>query len=78
MVYLMSLDPFGDVAASVRFNATRGPTLLRKFAEWSDGELLARDSVWDIWRRIAPLQHRRASNPRWRFEPSARTDGRHS
>jgi len=33
-VYLMSVDPFGDVAASVRLNPTLGPTRLRKFADW--------------------------------------------
>ncbi len=64
-VYLMSLDPFGDVAASVRLNPTQGPTLLKKFADWSDEALPELDSVWDISRWIAAPQHRRASNPRW-------------
>jgi acyl-homoserine lactone synthase len=35
-VYLMSIDPFGDVAASVRLNPTTGPTLLQKFGQGSD------------------------------------------
>jgi N-acyl-L-homoserine lactone synthetase len=65
VVYLMSIDPFGDVAASVRLNPTEGPTLLKKFAEWSDEALPELESVWDISRWIAAPQHRRASNPRW-------------
>ncbi len=64
-VYLMSIDPFGDVAASVRLNPTTGPTLLRKFADHSDEPLPELDSVWDISRWIAAPQHRRADNPRW-------------
>ena len=64
-VYLMSLDPFGEVAASVRLNPTLGPTLLKKFADWSDETLPALDSVWDISRWIAAPQHRRTTNPRW-------------
>ncbi len=64
-VYLMSLDPFGEVAASVRLNPTLGPTLLKKFADWSDEALPALDSVWDISRWIAAPQHRRTTNPRW-------------
>lgn len=61
----MSIDPFGDVAASVRLNPTVGPTLLGKFPDWSDEPLPQLDSVWDISRWIAAPQHRRASNPRW-------------
>jgi N-acyl-L-homoserine lactone synthetase len=61
----MSLDPFGDVAASVRLNPTLQPTLLKKFADWSDERLPEIDSVWDISRWIAAPQHRRATNPRW-------------
>ncbi|MEZ6028258.1 MAG: acyl-homoserine-lactone synthase [Hyphomonadaceae bacterium] len=64
-VYLMSLDPFGDVAASVRLNPTLGPTLLKKFADWSDEALPELESVWDISRWIAAPQHRRKDNPRW-------------
>ena len=64
-VYLMSIDPFGEVAASVRLNPTTQPTLLRKFADWSDEKLPELESVWDISRWIAAPQHRRASNPRW-------------
>lgn len=64
-VYLMSLDPFGDVAASVRLNPTTGPTLLKKFADWSDEPIPELDCVWDISRWIAAPQHRRAKNPRW-------------
>lgn len=65
VVYLMSVDPFGDVAASVRLNPTLGPTLLRKFADWSDEALPELESVWDISRWIAAPQHRRSTNPRW-------------
>jgi acyl-homoserine lactone synthase len=64
-VYLMSIDPFGDVAASVRLNPTTGPTLLKKFADWSDEAIPALESVWDISRWIAAPNHRRAANPRW-------------
>jgi N-acyl-L-homoserine lactone synthetase len=65
VVYLMSVDPFGDVAASVRLNPTEGPTLLKKFAHWSDEALPELESVWDISRWIAAPHHRRATNPRW-------------
>jgi acyl-homoserine lactone synthase len=64
-VYLMSLDPFGDIAASVRLNPTTQPTLLKKFAAWSNEPLPENDLVWDISRWIATPQHRRADNPRW-------------
>ena len=64
-VYLMSLDPLGDVAASVRLNPTIQPTLLKKFAKWSDEALPELDCVWDISRWIAAPEHRRAANPRW-------------
>jgi acyl-homoserine lactone synthase len=64
-VYLMSIDPFGDVAASVRLNPTLGPTLLSKFADYADQAPPKSESVWDISRWIAAPQHRRASNPRW-------------
>ncbi|HVY89981.1 MAG TPA: acyl-homoserine-lactone synthase [Hyphomonadaceae bacterium] len=64
-VYLMSLDPFGDLAASVRLNPTTGPTLLKKFANHSDEPVPADSSVWDISRWIAAPRHRRADNPRW-------------
>lgn len=64
-VYLMSLDPFGEVAASLRLNPTTQPTLLKKFADWSNEPLPELESVWDISRWIAAPQHRRATNPRW-------------
>jgi N-acyl-L-homoserine lactone synthetase len=64
-VYLLSLDPLGDVAASVRLNPTTGPTLLKKFAHWSDEPIPEGRSIWDISRWIAAPQHRRAKNPRW-------------
>lgn len=64
-VYLLSLDPLGDVAASVRLNPTTGPTLLKKFAHWSDEKIPESCTVWDISRWIAAPQHRRASHPRW-------------
>lgn len=47
-IYLMSIDPFGDVAASVRLHPTVGPTLLGKFADWSDEALPQPKSVRDI------------------------------
>jgi acyl-homoserine lactone synthase len=64
-VYLMSVDPFGDVAASVRLNPTVQPTLLKKFADWSDEALPETEDVWDVSRWIAAPQHRRSTNPRW-------------
>lgn len=64
-VYLMSIDPFGDVAAAVRLNPTTAPTLLGKFPDHSDEDLPKLDSVWDISRWIAAPEHRRANNPRW-------------
>jgi acyl-homoserine lactone synthase len=64
-VYLMSIDPFGDVAVAVRLNPTTGPTLLGKFPDYSDEELPKADTIWDISRWIAAPEHRRADNPRW-------------
>ena len=66
VVYLISVDPFGDVAASVRLNPTLGPTLLKKFADWSDEALPELECVWDISRWIAAPHHRRSTNPSWR------------
>lgn len=65
VVYLMSIDPWGDVAVSVRLNPTTGPTLLKKFASWSNEPLPEEPSCWDISRWIAAPRHRRAANPRW-------------
>jgi acyl-homoserine lactone synthase len=65
VVYLMSIDPWGDVAASVRLNPTTGPTLLKKFASWSDEALPVGEDCWDISRWIAAPKHRRSANPRW-------------
>src|SRR5688572_10124472 len=45
-VYLMSIDPFGEVAASVRLNPTLGPTLLSKFADYADEPPPKSESVW--------------------------------
>jgi N-acyl-L-homoserine lactone synthetase len=64
-VYLLSLDPWGEVAASVRLNPATGPTLLKKFADYSDEPLPASDDCWDISRWIAAQVHRRGANPRW-------------
>lgn len=64
-VYLMSIDPFGDVAASVRLNPTEGPTLLGKFSDHASEPLPKSEAVWDISRWIAAPRHRRADNPRW-------------
>jgi acyl-homoserine lactone synthase len=64
-VYLMSIDPFGEVAASVRLNPTLGPTLLSKFSDYADEPPPKSESVWDISRWIAAPQHRRSDNPRW-------------
>lgn len=64
-IYLLSLDPLGDVAASVRLNPTTGPTLLKKFAHWADEPIPESPVVWDISRWMAAPQHRRGSHPRW-------------
>ena len=64
-VYLMSVDPFGDVAASVRLNPTTGPTLLHKFADHSDEPVPKAESVWDVSRWIAAPRRRRTGRPRW-------------
>ena len=64
-VYLLSLDPLGDVAASVRLNPTTCPTLAKKFSSWSDEAIPEGKTIWDISRWIAAPQHRRASHPRW-------------
>src|SRR5262245_10036242 len=63
--YLMSLDEDSEVAASVRLNPTTGPTLLHKFAHWSDETLPRRADAWDISRWIAAPAHRRGEAPRW-------------
>jgi len=64
-VYLLSLDPLGDVAASVRLNPTTGPTLLKKFAHWADESIPESRTVWDVSRWMAAPQHRRGAHPRW-------------
>lgn len=64
-VYLLSIDAWGDVAASVRLNPTSGPTLLGKFSAWSDEPLPEGQDVWDISRWIAAPQHRRGEKSRW-------------
>jgi acyl-homoserine lactone synthase len=64
-IYLISIDASADVAASVRLNPTRGPTLLHKFADYSDEPVPRAESVWDISRWIAAPTHRRADHPRW-------------
>lgn len=64
-VYLLSLDPWGEVAASVRLNPTSGPTLLKKFSAWASEALPEGEDVWDISRWIAAPQHRRGEKSRW-------------
>lgn len=64
-VYLISIDAAGDVAASVRLNPTTGPTLLHKFADYSNEAVPRGELVWDISRWIAAPRHRRANNLRW-------------
>jgi acyl-homoserine lactone synthase len=65
VIYLMSIDPWGEVAAAVRLNPTTGPTLLKKFASWSNEPLPIDEDCWDISRWIAAPRHRRAANPHW-------------
>lgn len=65
VAYLLSLDPFGDVAASVRLNPSLGPTLLAKFADRCDAPLEPSPTRWDISRWLARPQHRRADHARW-------------
>lgn len=65
-VYLLNLDPFAKVTASVRLNPTTGPTLLHKFSDYA-AEPLPRDtSVWDVSRWMAKPEHRRGDSKRWR------------
>ncbi len=64
-VYLLSLEPTGQVAASVRLNPTTGPTLLKKFTEWADSPPPEGEDIWDISRWIAATQHRRGDKTRW-------------
>ncbi len=64
-IYLLGLDPFGEVAVSVRLNPATGPTLLTKFAAWADQPIPSGEDVWDVSRWMAQPRHRRAGNPRW-------------
>lgn len=69
VVYLMAVDPFGDVAASLRLNPCSGPTLLKKlrsdFCPDADG-LLDDPGAWDLSRWIARPEDRRGAESRWR------------
>ncbi len=65
-VYLMSLDPFGEVAASVRLepdNATDPAEEIRRLVV--NEPLPETESVWDISRWIAAPQPSPRTNPRW-------------
>jgi acyl-homoserine lactone synthase len=64
-IYLMGIDPFGEVAVSVRLNPTTGPTLLKKFSSWADQPTPSGEDIWDVSRWMAQPRHRRANNPRW-------------
>lgn len=64
-VYLVSVDEFGDVAASLRLNPTTGPTLLKKFSAYADAPLPASETCWDLSRWIARPDQRRADGKRW-------------
>ncbi|MEZ5939509.1 MAG: acyl-homoserine-lactone synthase [Hyphomonadaceae bacterium] len=64
-IYLMSLDPWGDVAASMRLNRSTGPTLLKKFSDLAEEPLPEGDWAWDVSRWFAHPSHRRSDNPRW-------------
>ncbi|MBI1341048.1 N-acyl-L-homoserine lactone synthetase-like protein [bacterium] len=65
VVYLLSLDPWGRVAASVRLNPTTEPTLLGAFADHSDEPLPSSAACWDISRWIADPVHRRSTHGAW-------------
>lgn len=64
-VYLVSVDEFGDVAASLRLNPTTEPTLLKKFAEYATSEIPQSERCWDLSRWIARPNQRRADKARW-------------
>lgn len=64
-VYLVSVDEFGDVAASLRLNPTTGPTLLKKFSDYADDALPVSPKCWDLSRWIARPDQRRADGKRW-------------
>lgn len=64
-VYLVSVDVFGDVAASLRLNPTTGPTLLKKLSEYADEPPPESPQCWDLSRWIARPDQRRADKPKW-------------
>lgn len=64
-VYLMSLTPEGEVAASIRLNPATGPTLLRKFLDYCESPPPSGADVWDASRWFAHPRHRRAENSCW-------------
>lgn len=64
-VYLVSVDVFGDVAASLRLNPTTGPTLLKKLSQYADEPPPESPACWDLSRWIARPDQRRADKPRW-------------
>lgn len=64
-VYLVSVDVFGDVAASLRLNPTTGPTLLKKLSQYADEPPPESPTCWDLSRWIARPDQRRADKPRW-------------
>lgn len=67
-VYLLAVDAFGDVAASLRLNPCAGPTLLKKLqGEYCPGAEAASDpAAWDLSRWIARPEDRRGNGTRWK------------
>ncbi len=69
VVYLLAVDPFGDVAASLRLNPCKGPTLLKKLRDDycpDMNEPLGDPTAWDLSRWIARPEDRRGTEARWK------------
>ena len=63
-VYLLYLDPFGQVGASYRLNPTTGPNLLANgLAEYVDGPPPCSARIWDVTRWIIAERYRKSANP---------------
>ena len=61
-VYLLYLDPFGQVGASYRLNPTTGPNLLAdKLCEYVDGSPPCTPDVWDVTRWIIAKRYRKSA-----------------
>ena len=63
-IYLLYLDPFGQVGASYRLNPTTGPNLLAsQLSDYVDGPAPNSSKIWDITRWIIAERYRKSANP---------------